>query len=96
MLRLHIQSLAEQDIIDIWLYSFENWGEQQADRYHDKLTAAFKLIAANPEIGVSCDEVRQGYRKFPANRHMIVYRIDDATIHIIRVLGADMDYISRL
>ncbi|MEX2614631.1 MAG: type II toxin-antitoxin system RelE/ParE family toxin [Alphaproteobacteria bacterium] len=96
MFSLHIQTLAEQDIIDIWRYSFENWGERQADRYHDQLTAAFRLIAENPEIGVRCNEVRPGYRKFPANRHLILYRISDATIHIIRVLGADMDYEAQL
>ena len=24
---------AEADLIEIWMYSFENWGEVQADRY---------------------------------------------------------------
>jgi len=24
---------ARQDLIEVWLYTFENWGEAQADRY---------------------------------------------------------------
>ncbi|MBU3708327.1 MAG: type II toxin-antitoxin system RelE/ParE family toxin [Burkholderiaceae bacterium] len=29
----------------IWSYSFEHWGEQQADRYVDVLTETFKALA---------------------------------------------------
>jgi toxin ParE1/3/4 len=92
MLRVRIQTLAEEDIVDIWRYSFENWGEEQADRYHDRLAEAFRLIAENPGIGVRCDEVREGYRKYIIERHLVMYQVDGQTIHIIRVLGTDMDY----
>jgi toxin ParE1/3/4 len=45
VLKIHKQVLAEQDIIDIWLYSFENWGQAQADKYLDELDSAFSLIS---------------------------------------------------
>ena len=60
MLKIHKQVLAEQDLVDIWLYSFNNWGEHQADKYIDELEKAFLLLAENPGTGTSCDEVRQG------------------------------------
>jgi len=30
---------AENDLENIWLYSFGEWGEEQADRYYDELVA---------------------------------------------------------
>lgn len=92
MLKIHKQVLAEQDIIEIWQYSFENWGEVQADRYHGQLDNAFTLIAENPSIGVDCGIVRKGYRKYYVSRHLIMYRTTKTTLHIIRVLGDEMDY----
>ena len=96
MLKTHKQALANQDLIDIWLYTFNNWGERQADKYHDELEKAFILLAENPKIGISCDKVRPGYLKFHSNKHLIMYRINGDTLHIIRVIGDDMDYESHL
>ncbi len=31
MPRIIKQTLVEQDLIEIWLYTFKEWGEQQAD-----------------------------------------------------------------
>ena len=90
MLKIHKQTRAERDLIDIWLYSFQTWGEAQADKYHDELTNAFAAIAENPLIGISCEDVRQGYRKYHV--HLIFYRIAEDTLRIVRVLGEDMDY----
>jgi len=92
VLKIHKQALAEQDIIDIWLYSFENWGRTQADKYHDQLDNAFLLIAENPSIGVACDFVREGYRKYCVNRHLVMYRFSKTTLQIVRVLGEVIDY----
>lgn len=92
MLNIHKQALAEKDLIDIWLYTFENWGETQADKYHNDLTEAFSTVALNPAIGTSCEDIRKGYRKYRINRHFIFYRVIDDTVHIIRVLGEEMDY----
>ena len=33
MLKVHKQTKAEQDLIDIWLYTFYEWDEKQADKY---------------------------------------------------------------
>ncbi len=90
-LHIHHQSLAKQDLTDIWLYSSEHWGEQQADRYFDELVSAMTLLSENPKAGLSCDYVRKGYRQFPINRHIIFYKVSSSKIHIIRVLGEDMD-----
>ena len=96
MLKIHKQQQAEQDLIDIWIYSCGNWGAIQADNYLDHLDEAFKNIAANPEIGVNIDYIRPGYLKYSVKEHIIFYRIQKSTIHIVRVLGNEMDYIQHL
>ncbi len=54
MLKIHKQAKAEDDLIDIWLYSLDTWNITQADLYVDKLDEAIKTIAANPRIGTAC------------------------------------------
>ena len=44
MPRIIKQALAEQDLIEIWLYTFNEWGEQQADKYLEDLNAAITLL----------------------------------------------------
>ncbi|MCG8434648.1 MAG: type II toxin-antitoxin system RelE/ParE family toxin, partial [Gammaproteobacteria bacterium] len=36
--------------------------------------AIWPLLAENPDIGKACDEIRDGYRKFPQGSHVIFYR----------------------
>jgi plasmid stabilization system protein ParE len=51
MLRILKQARAEDDLVDIWLYSLEKWGGNQADLYLDKLGEGIISIAHNPAIG---------------------------------------------
>lgn len=37
MPRIVKQALADQDLVDIWLYTFSEWGEKQADKYLDDM-----------------------------------------------------------
>lgn len=91
MLNIHKQELAEKDLKGIWLYSFENWGETQADKYYDELDEGFKTLCHNPEIGKDRGSIRKGYRSFQINRHVVYYKVTASTIHIIRVLHESMD-----
>ncbi len=79
MRTIYKQVLAELDIKNIWLYSFDNWGEAQADKYYDDLSKAMGLIAENSNIGIACDYIREGYRQLHVNHHII---FPDVTIYI--------------
>jgi toxin ParE1/3/4 len=96
MYRIHKQQQAEQDLIEIWMYSCGNWGTRQADNYLDQLDQAFQIIASKPEIGIKIDYIRSGYLKYLVKEHIIFYTIQKSTIHIMRVLGNEMDYIQHL
>lgn len=83
--------LAENDLINIWLYSYEEWGESQADDYLEQLNVGIQNLLLNPEIGMDCDFIREGYRRLQINRHLLFYRIKNTEIEIIRVLHESMD-----
>ena len=40
---------AAEDIERIWLYTFENWSIEQADRYVNLIFDEIEYIAANPQ-----------------------------------------------
>jgi toxin ParE1/3/4 len=74
------QSLAEEDLIDIWLYSFDNWlysfdnwGDEQADKYLDDLEATFNLLSETPFICRERDEFIPPVRIYHYAHHLIVY-----------------------
>lgn len=92
MLKVHTQEKAEDDLIDIWLYSLEKWGIAQADQYLSHLNQSIKSIAANPDIGTACDYVRAGYRKLHSREHYIFYKYTTNAVVIMRILGDEMDY----
>jgi toxin ParE1/3/4 len=91
MRKIHVQALAESDLIGIWQYSFEEWGEAQADKYLDELDSGIQSLAGNPELGIKRDYVRNGYRVLYVGSHAVYYTVTPTMIHVIRVLHGSMD-----
>jgi len=46
-----LRKLAEADLEDIWLYTIEEWGIEQADEYIRMLISRFSWISTNPLLG---------------------------------------------
>jgi toxin ParE1/3/4 len=90
MAQLYKSPAAEADLESIWLYSFERWGEAQADLYFDQLVSGMDQLLANPMLGQSREEVRQGYRSLQVKHHVIYYRLVGDMIDIVRVLHEKM------
>ena len=85
------QVQAEQDLIDIWLYTFYEWDEKQADKYIDDLDAAIKKLIDNPELGMECGYIRKGYRRLSVLHHKIYYYLKDQSVEVVRVLHEKTD-----
>lgn len=96
MPRIVKQALVDQDLVDIWLYTFDEWGEKQADKYLDDLETAIKLLAEQPLISRNCTELDPPVRIHHHGHHLIVYLALDDGISIIRVLHESMDVDSHL
>lgn len=96
MAEYRLAPAAERDLEDIWLYTQEQWGSAQADRYVDILNAAFAELARAPQIALACDHIRPGYRRRSVERHMIYLRMTDYGIAIVRILHDRMDALRHL
>lgn len=93
---VHKQVLAEQDLVNIWLYTWHEWGEKQADFYLDELEKAMKLLAGQPKLGRLREEFRQPVRIFYHAHHLLVYQVIKGGISIVRVLHKSMDVDTQL
>lgn len=82
---------AEDDLEAIWIYTVQQWGIEQANRYTDLLTAAFAELAQSPKTAPACDHIRPGYRRWGVERHMIYFRATNYGIAVIRILHDRMD-----
>ncbi|MCS0265646.1 type II toxin-antitoxin system RelE/ParE family toxin [Vibrio sp. YT-16] len=83
---------AKSDLRDIALFTSRRWGREQRNIYLKQFDDSFWLLAESPDIGKTCDEIRDGYRKFPQGSHVIFYRqIGSQNIEIIRILHKSMD-----
>lgn len=92
MNRYLLSPAAQADLEQIWDYTRDRWGADQAEQYLRELQRAVEGVAANPQIGRQCDEIRPGYRKVAAGSHTLFYRVNaDDVVDVIRVLHQRMD-----
>ena len=88
---------AKTDLKVIATHIQRRWGKPQRMLYAKQFDDAFHLLAETPEVGSSCDFIKQGYRKFPIGSHMLFYRqVRKAEIEIVRILHQRMDVASQL
>lgn len=93
---IHKQHRARDDLLDIWLYTAERWGADQADRYLDQLNQAFARLSENPSLGADLGHPRIGYRRFSVEKHRIFYTASRDRIEVIRVLLTSRDVDAQL
>ncbi len=91
MLRIVNSALAELDLLEIWLYTAEEWNLSQADSYLAQLGNTLKNLIDYPELGKDRSELRKGYRSLLINHHLAFYRLIGDEIQIMRVLHESVD-----
>jgi toxin ParE1/3/4 len=96
MSRYILSPQAETDLDQIWDFTVKRWGEKQAEDYIRLLVGAIETVGANPRRGRPCDEVRKGYRRYPAGSHIIFFRKVKGGIDVIRILHGGMDFAQHL
>lgn len=90
------QALAEQDLVNIWLYTWQQWGEAQADFYLDELEKTLKLLAEQPKLGRLREEFKPPVCIFYHAHHLLVYQEIQDGIRVVRVLHKSMDVDAQL
>jgi len=92
MNKFALSAKAKSDLIKIAKYTQITWGQAQRNSYLKILDRSFQLLADDPEIGINCDYIREGYRKYPQANHVINYKAQkENTILIVRILHKSID-----
>jgi toxin ParE1/3/4 len=93
-MKVLISEEVENDLVNVFVYSLENFGEQIANNYLQDLKSLFKSLADNPKIGKSLFDLE--YQVFFFRDYVIFYKIQDTDLKIIRIIHSSRDYIQIL
>ena len=78
------------DIEEIGLYIAQD-SPDAAMRIANRLYELFQVVAENPMMGQSQDDLALGLRSFPTGNYLIFYRPIENGIEVVRVLNASRD-----
>lgn len=91
MRKLAISHRAEADLVEIWRWSYEQFGEAQADVYLDQLGDGLQECSSKPEHGKQRESIRPGYWSKLVNKHVVFYTVMEEHVLIQRILHGSMD-----
>lgn len=86
-----ISGPARADLAEIWTYTFEEWGQGQADVYLEALVTRFKWLAANKSVWQKRPELGRNLYSYYHERHVIFFAKGEDSLDILRVLHERMD-----
>ena len=84
---------AEEDIVDTFRTGIEQFGLNQAERYHEQLEQCFRFLAENPFAAHERFEILPPVRIHPIGSHLVIYRVvETRMVFIIRVRHGHEDW----
>lgn len=88
---------AVEDLNAIWHYTYDDWSEDQADRYYTQLLKGCQYAADFPSSGKAYPKIMTGLRGYKVERHILFYRqVQADEIEVIRILHEMMDLPNRI
>jgi len=88
---LILSDLAQADYEDILAYTLHTRGARQHAIYADLLDEALRSLQEDPQCGQHHQQLPERYRYVHVERHLIVYRFTQRTVHVLRILHDRMN-----
>ena len=82
-----LSNLAQDHLHKVKTYTLDNHSEQQWISYKETLLSGFQMLAENPGLGRSCDEIYLRGFYFPIGKHTAYFTKEDGFILVVAVLG---------
>jgi toxin ParE1/3/4 len=76
---------AEEDLIEIWTYIAQD-NPDAADRLLERISGKLPLLAEQPALGPSREDIAQELRYLPVGNYLILYRIIADGIEVVRIV----------
>ena len=89
-MKVIVTAQARLDLQEIWGYIAGDSNEA-ADRFIDEVTQALKLLGEHPLAGRSRSDLGYGIRNVPVKRYILLYRLEDDGVRVIRVIHGARD-----
>ena len=89
-----LSTSAEEDLIQIYIAGAQDFGLEQAQRYHQKLRQAFEFLAENPLAGPERPELRSAIRIHQTSTHIVIYTVREQDVYILRVRHGREDWLN--
>ena len=90
-MRYQISKKAVEDLEKIWIYTYHNWSEEQADRYYSLIISEIEYVSKEPQAGRSYNRKVKGYNMTKVKSHLIFYLEKSEGILVVRILHEMMD-----
>ena len=86
-----LSAAADRDLQDIFDYTTEKFGLEQAVKYVSEFEILFSQLANNVHLGKNRDEIKAGLKSFSKSSHVVFYRLLRDRIRIVRILHGSRD-----
>lgn len=91
-MRLELTEAALAGLRSIRLYTLQVWGEREERRYIDMLWEKFSQILAEPSRCRFRHDLFSDCQIATAGKHVVLFRVREGTLQVVRVLHSAMDY----
>ncbi len=88
---LSLTQEAEDDFINILVYTAQQWGEAKLQEYDASLSHALEVVKDNPFLGYRHNLLPEDHRCFNIRKHVLVYQITSSHIYVLRILHQRMN-----
>ena len=84
---------ADQDLEELWFFIAQD-DPAAADRWIDTLEEKIGLLADNPLMGPARPDIARELRYHPVGNHLLLYRVIQGGIEIVRVVHGARDLLN--
>jgi toxin ParE1/3/4 len=84
---------ADQDLEELWFFIAQD-DPAAADRWLDTLEEKIGLLADNPLMGPARPDIARELRYHPVGNHLLLYRVIQGGIEIVRVVHGARDLLN--
>lgn len=82
-----LSKTAKEDLIRIYQFGEERFGEFQAEKYYDSFFKYFEIIAQRPYSFENVDFIKEGYRRCVCGADAIYFKINSDFVDIMTIIG---------
>jgi toxin ParE1/3/4 len=84
---------ADQDLEELWFFIAQD-DPAAADRWIDTLEEKIRLLVDNPLMGPARPDIARELRYHPVGNHLLLYRVIQGGIEIVRVVHGARDLLN--